>query len=243
MLKKLRTSYLLPAELLETILKYISALELSGIAHTFIASIIQLLKTDVENLKKVIIAVRQNRQVERVSEADALRDDLFIGFRDSVDAFKRRRDEKLVEAYGTIWPIIEKAGTTLYALGYTVQSGKMEALISDLDKQENQKELKTLRVLDLYNEMKEAQKKFTDIYDARLDEEAQRDFPTLNDTKKKIVPHVNALLNTMEIIHELEPGMHQELIDKLNIITTEVMSSATSRRTREDREEEEDEEL
>ena len=46
---------------------------------------------------------------------------------------RRRKKPHLKEAYDQVWPIIKKAGTRLYRLGYQEQSGKLKALFQELD--------------------------------------------------------------------------------------------------------------
>ncbi|MEP1096066.1 MAG: DUF6261 family protein [Cyclobacteriaceae bacterium] len=232
MIKKLRTSYLLPAELTETISKYLKAIVDVSLENPFIALLINLLETDNERLNQAITAVRINRLIEDVSEADALRDDLFVGFRDMLYAFKRRKDESISTAFDAVWPILEKAGTRLHALGYTEQSGKMEALFQELDKQENQDALATLGLSDLYAELKTSQEDFAAIYNNRLDEDAKKSYPTMKDAKRKAVPHVNILIDALSILDETDPEAHQELVTKMNVITTEITSTALSRKSK-----------
>jgi len=101
--------------------------------NPFITRITGMLHDDMDELNRAITAVRINNLIDDVSTSDAIQDDLFIGFRELVDAHKRRRKPILVDAYEKIWNVIEKAGTRIYLLGYTEQSGKLEALFAELD--------------------------------------------------------------------------------------------------------------
>ncbi|MEO9850309.1 MAG: DUF6261 family protein [Reichenbachiella sp.] len=232
MLKNLRTSLLLPAELAETVNAYLKSIQETIPDEPFIGKITAMLNEDLNQLNQAITAVRQNALVDDVAVSDAIRDDIFIGFRDLVDAYKRRRDADLQKAHKKLWNVIEKAGTTLYYLGYTDQSGKLEALFAEFDQVEYQEALTTLNILDVYSELKQAQADFTDLYDQRLSADAGLDYPTLKEAKGRIVPHVNSLLNAIAILHETEPERHAGLVEKLNVITTQVMSSARARKTR-----------
>ncbi|MEQ9468289.1 MAG: DUF6261 family protein [Ekhidna sp.] len=232
MIKQLRTSFLLPAELSETASKYVAATADLSAADPFIARITGLLQTDIDNLNAAITAVRLNKLVDDVAAADALRDDLFIGFKDLVDAYKRRKNQALVDAYEQIWPIIYQAGTRLYTLGYAEQSGKLEALFTELDKPENQTALATMHADGIYADLKQAQADFVTIYNSRLDEDTKKNYPTLSEAKSKTVPHVNILLDAINILDETDPGTHGALIDKLNGITTSIMAVARARKSR-----------
>lgn len=232
MLKSLRTSYLLPAELSETISRYLHAISESGLSDPFVTKLTELLSAGAETLSQALTAVRVNALIENVAEADAIRDDLFIGFKDLVNAGKRRRAEAFMQAYNAIWPVIEQAGTLLYLEGYAEQSGKLKALFAELDKPENRQHLTTLHADGIYAELKQAEADFISIYDDRLDEDAKKDYPTLSEAKRKTVPYVNRLIDAINILEEIEPGAHTALITKMNTITTAVESAALSRKTR-----------
>lgn len=232
MIRKLRASLLLSAELSETVNAYLKSIAEVIPDEPFIGRITTMLKADLEVLNQAITAVRLNTLVDDVAMADAIRDDTFIGFRDMIDAYKRRRDPEVIKAHEKLWYVIEKAGTMLYRLGYTEQSGKLEALFAEFDQAEYQEALTKLNVLDLYQELKQAQADFTDLYTQRLDVDAGRNYPTLKQAKGQLVPHVNALLNAIDVLYETDTETHQALVEKLNTITTQVMASARARKTR-----------
>ena len=232
MIKKLQVSYLRPAELTQTISNYLQAIDELDLEDPFIDRIIELLEADNEMLREAITAVRVNKLIDDVSEADALRDNLFIGFRDTLDAAKRRKNDQILAAHQTLWPILEQAGIRLYSLGYTQQSGKMDAMFHTFDKQENMDAIETLGLTELYSEMKQAQEAFTEIFNDRLDEDTKKSYPTLTDSRKRAIPHVNALIQSIGILEESDPEGHVELVNKMNGITMEIASIALSRKSR-----------
>ncbi|MDW3192274.1 MAG: DUF6261 family protein [Cytophagales bacterium] len=232
MLNKLRTSLLLPAELVETINSYLEIIPVTESSDAFLNVVTGLLREDVSRLSDAITAVRVNTLVNEVAELDAVRDDLFIGFRDMVDATKRRRDVALVQAHAAVWPVIEKAGTTLYALGYVAQSGRLEALFTELDKANHQTALATMGVNDIYTELKQAQQEFSEKYITRLDVDSQKTYPTMGEAKKKAVTHVNVLIDAINVLEEVNPGTYTDLIARFNVITASIMSVARTRKTR-----------
>ena len=145
MLKKLRTSFLLPAELAEIIGKYIIAILTLGTVDPFIMRIIGLLQTDEKNIKGALSVVK-NAKIRAVAEADSIREDLFVGLRDNIESSRRRKDPAVKEALALSWPIFESIGLQVYRLGYVEQSGKLDALIDELDNPDNQAPLTTLKV-------------------------------------------------------------------------------------------------
>ncbi|MEL6562019.1 MAG: DUF6261 family protein [Bacteroidota bacterium] len=235
MLKKLRTSFLLPAELSEIIKSYVKAVRKSGISHDFLNVVISLLLIDVENLKLAIQAIRLNALVKLVAQADAVRDDLFLSFRDIVDA-ARRRSKVFLDAHNLVFPQIEKAGNRLYQLGYMEKSGRLQALIDELKKPAYQNALLTMKVDDLFLELVEAHDNFTTLYADRLEEESKKDYPTIDEAKRKAVPHVNIFLGTVSILQEVDAANYDTLVNELNVITTEIMATARARKTRSENE-------
>ena len=234
MIKILRTSYLLPAELAETTSRYLDALAESQLSDPFLERLITLLEAGISTLQEALVAVRTNGLVKAVKAADALRDDLFIGLKDLVKAGQRRRGSTFRDAYRAIWPLIEQAGVLLYRESYAEQSGKLKALFAELDKAEYRPHLAALHAETLYAELKQAEAAFVEQNTLRLEEDARKDFPTLEEGKRKTVPYLRRLLEAIDTLDETEPGTYTALIAKLNVITTEVETVALARKTREE---------
>ncbi|MDW3192655.1 MAG: DUF6261 family protein [Cytophagales bacterium] len=242
MLEKLRTSLLLPAELADTTTRYKQTLIDQGILpgeteppatiEPFIERIFTLLDEDLTQMSTVLTAVRQNQLVTELAKADAIRDDLFIGFRDLVDASKRRQQTEIQESWQLVWPVIKSAGTRLYTLGYAAQSGRLEALFEKLDQADYQTAMTTLNATTIYAELKQAQSDFITIHDQRLAEDLTKQYPTLRDAKAQMVKHLNGLLEAVDILGETETENYTAVIDKMNVITNSIMSTARARRTR-----------
>lgn len=236
-MKNLSSSLLLPAELAETSSAYLRVIEESGLDNSFVNGLTALVKEDLITLNKALTATRDNQLVDDVAKADAVRDDLFIGLRDLIDAYKRRLNPALLEAYEKLWPIIEKSGTTLYRLGYTEQSGKLEALFAELDLPEAQAALTALHATELYADLKQAQTDFVILYQQRLEVDIAQDYPTLREARGTLVPHLNSLLKALEILELTEPNVHTALLDKVDAITTAAMIPARARKTRSENQE------
>ena len=255
MLEKLRTSLLLPSELSDTTTRYKQTLMSTGIISSddnnpgggdliasesetpatvepFVEKIVALLDEDQLRMANAMTAVRQNELVTELAKADAIRDDLFIGFRDLVDASKRRQQTEIQEAWQQVWPVIVSAGTRLYTLGYAAQSGRLEALIGKLDQSEYQTALGVMGLTDIYDELKMAQQDFAAMHDQRLSRELAQQYPSLRNAKAPMVKHLNGLLGALDILGETDPESYTPVIEKMNIITNDIMSIARARRTR-----------
>lgn len=235
MILPLHTSYLQYGELADTTQAYLQKVSETDPTVPFLQKITDLLEDDLVTLQEALTAVRINRLIQAVSEADALRDDLFIAFKEMLRALQRRPEAPYREGYQALWPLLEQAGLQLYILGYAEQSGRMEALLGALDEDVNQTHLANMGLTDLYNSLKQSQENFSELYEQRLDVDSQKDFPTLSDAKRKLVPHLNMLLNAVQLLFESEPETYESLVQELNAITSHIMASARARRTRDER--------
>jgi hypothetical protein len=231
-MEKLRITFLWPAELADTIKGYIKVIEDALLEESFLTRLIGLLYLDLALLNQAIVAVRINGLVVDLITADDLRDDLFKAFKGMVEANKTRRDPVLVAAYRKIWPLIEKAGTTLYALGYVEESGKLEALLNELEGAEYQTAMGQIGALGLFVELKQAQKDFAELYALRHEADMLKTYPTLQDAKKKAVLHLNTFFGVMKTLLELEPEKYAPVVDKLNAITNAIMITVKGRKSR-----------
>jgi hypothetical protein len=225
MIKKLKTSNLLPEQIILKVEKYLEATKELSMQEPFIKRITNLLDKNLETLKNSYEAMHTSDQLGKVAEYDAIRDDLFVGFKESIDSFRRRRNEKLIEAYEKIWAVIEKEGTNLYKLSYDSQTERMESLFRQLEEEEHTKALRTLNAYDLFLELKWAQTEFNEVYNEHLDEEAKSNYPTLSEAKGEIIPHINILIDAISILEETEPGRYTRLVDEMNSITDDILRS------------------
>lgn len=236
MLKKLRTSYLLPAELLAIANDYTAIFNESKINDPFVTRVLNFLSEGQTSMQQALTAVRQNTLITELSEADAVRDDLYIGFRDWIDANRRRHRPVIQEASDLVWPVIEQAGIKLYRLGYSEQSGRLDALFHTLDEGKYQAAMSRLQAINLYNELKEAQSNFTSLYQERIDADLLNDYPTLSEAKSKLAFRINALMITLEVLDDTSGEEHNELVSKINSVTSTYMTRGRARKTRADNE-------
>lgn len=232
MIVKLRTSFLMPAELSETTSKYVKATEEVNVQEPYVLKLLGLLKEDVSFLNKSLTRQRANSKIDSLNEADAVRDDLLIAFRDLIDIGKRRQNPAIVEAYQLTWPVLESTGLRIYRLGQTEKSGKLAALFEVLDQSSYQEALTTLNAAELYAELKTAEAQYLAIYSERVIEDGDRDTPTMEEAKRITVPHVNIFLGVLSTLEVFEPEVYDALSVRINSITAEIMTIARARKTR-----------
>lgn len=237
MITKLRTSFLLPAELTEITSKFISTTEQANITEPYVQKLLDLLRKDVKDLNKALTSLRVNSMVVAAAEADGIRDDLFIAFRDTVEIGKRRQKTEIMQAYQKVFSVLEKADLRLYRLGYTEKSGRLAALFSEMDQPDFQANLVLLNADELYIELKEAEDNFQSIYAQRLNEDISNSAPGIVEARRKAVPHVNIFLGVLSTLEVFEPEVYEILAPKINAITAEIMAIARARKTRNENDE------
>ena len=232
MIYKLRTSFLLSAELSETTSKYILLTEQAGVAEPYVQKLLLLLKEDVKDLSRALTRLTVNSKVEATAEADRVRDDFMIAFSDMVDIGKRRRDPESVAAYKKVYAVIEKVGLRIYRYGYTEKSGRLAALFEELDKPEFQTAIATLKADELYIELKAAEAAFLGAYSQRLNVESSDNSPKIEDARRKVIPHLNIFLGVLSTLEVFEPEVYEKLSASINSVTAEIMAVARARKTR-----------
>ncbi|MEQ8473916.1 MAG: DUF6261 family protein [Marinoscillum sp.] len=235
MIVKLRTSYLLAGELVDTGNAYLKAVSDAGLANDFMLKIVEHEEEGVRSLNEALMTSRRNEHVIPLEQANVHRENLFIAFRDTIDAYKRRTTEPFASAYQKVWRVIELANTRLYRFGYAEQSGRIEAMIMQLEEAGHQSALTTLGVTEVFDELKAAQLAFDALYGQR---HANSDrSSSVKEARMEAVPYLRKLLEGLGILELMEPMTHQPLINQVNGITRAIISTARSRKSRHDREE------
>lgn len=226
MIRKLRTSYLLPEDIVETVEKYLTIVAPLSASEPFIGKVTDLMQHSSDQLRKALDSVHLSQFVSKIAELHAVRDDLFIGFREMIDSHKRRRNNVLIEAYEKIWEVIEASGTELFMLSYAEQSKAMKVMFRTLDLPDNQQALKTLHADEIYMELKNAQVDFDAVYDGELDEETKENYPSVGEAKGQLLPLINSLFDAINILRLTEPGKHSALSEQLNAVTLDAMKKS-----------------
>lgn len=232
MLQKLRTSYLLSAELSETFSKYMEAVEKVTVTEPFVAKVTGLLKGNIADLDEAIAKLKTDQLIEPTAAADEDRYDLLIGFRNQVLVGKRRKNPAMQSASDRVFEVITNAGLRSSRYGYTQTSGKFRSLFGQLDQPEFQEDLQLLNAADIYAELKAAESEFLSIYATRASSATTAADVQLDELRSKVVVRGTAFLNIVELLEELEPETFSALSGTFNFITSKIMATARARRTR-----------
>ena len=228
------------SELVEATEFYSNTLETHFAEHVFILAIVAKIKPLVEALKQALLALRSSLLVEELRKLDKIRDDAFIMFRDYVGLFARSTEAAKKAAYDRIYPLIEKAGISLWALGDAEETGQMQSLFFELDKAERQADLQELDALVFYSKVKAAEADFETLAADKLDEKARKKLPTIKTSRAALEPRIRDLFPALRMVAFTDETMTDfSWIDTLNEKTDMVMAQVAARRTRNDNEEEE----
>ena len=204
MIKPIRTSLLLPAELAEISTQFKNAIEKAAINHSFINTLLTLLAEDIDQISQALTGVRLNQLVDDLLEADAVRDDSFLGFKNHINNAQRRKGEEVKLAYEGIWAILDQTGLMLYRDGYNEQTAKLTALFIELDKPENQAALQILNALGVVHRTQNRSGTFKNLYEERIKLDETKDFPSITNARKPLIRHLSVLQGVLEVVEETE---------------------------------------
>ena len=242
MIEKLKTSLLEPIELLEITTQYRQVLEDLKIVQgkgaalaakePFLQKLLVLMEADGKQLTDALAAVRKNNVVSRLAQANKSSDDLFISFKNVVNASRLRRTKELSQAHQLVWPVIEQAGTRLYRLGYKRKAGLLLSMFAELDKAPYQAALAALKAREVYFELKNAQADVERVYQQKVKHDQKLQAPTVTETKAPVIQHLYVLLGALGVLVRAEPEVYEPVIKRFNRITGHFMAVARARKTR-----------
>lgn len=219
MVKPLGTTLLLAAELLYAIKFYKKAIKKHLLYDAAIDNINMSLKYDLIELNEVLSTVPHTRQVEDLCETEAIRDYLFEMFTAKVRSFSRRRKSELKNAYLQLRDVLNSPDATAIPLAFEEQTEKYEKLFAKLGQTKNQRALATLRIYELYQELKNTHEDCVVQYRALSDDYAM-DFLMLRKVKLTAAQHLNELMSAIHTLDKNDKaGLHADLIKQFNEIT------------------------
>ncbi|GAA4274533.1 DUF6261 family protein [Aquimarina gracilis] len=226
------------SELSEVTSNYIAIVQKHLCDNTFIINITKVIQPKLEDLRSALAAVRTNSLIEEVTQLDQVRDDAFILFRDMIQAYEKTDEPEEKEAYTQLWNVIEKVGTTVYREGLLEQSGRLETLFQEMDKEAYQSALTVLGITNRYIKLKTAEQKFKVVYTERLEEDTKKNYPTINEARRALTPLVNDLIPTLRnVVLTTDPTTNPDWIALINEQTDTIMAQVAARRTRKENEE------
>lgn len=232
---KLKLSYLtilLLNTLIGRILDILSSAEISQ-AYPMIKKLIEIVTKEHGDLSEVLNSPRGSRFTEKLKECDAIRGDAFISLREYIYSASRRRKKKEIrDAALKISPYFKKHGNTLYKLGYSDLTGKMNQFQADLETPELQAAIDAAKARELYEEMVEAQQQFEQLYQVKI----TREKPDEKLKRTNLLPalkfHLILLIRNIIFLAETGDTVFTQIDRKVGEAVRDIMIIAKTRRSR-----------
>ena len=233
MLKDLSITYLSPSELLTTSERIDAIISEALSDQPFVTKISGVMKKDLDNLQESMGKDKSSVFTEKMAETDAKRDATFLALRDFSKASANRSDNKVSAAADLIINKIKKHGWTLYSMGYSDQTAALNLLFDDLDAADAVSAMQVIGADGWYTDLKNAQAEFENTYKEKVSTEAREDYLRLREAFSVLGRHLNVLLDTIGLLQELgETENIDTLVEQINEVITDVMTTARARRTR-----------
>ncbi len=229
------------AELSELTNNYLAIIETHLPENSFLMAIVALIKPKLHKLYAALAAIRINSLVEEAFHLDQIRDNAFIVFRDMIQAYEKTDIAEEQTAYKQLWAVIEKVGTRLYDEGYIEQSGRLKTLFQEMDKEDKKTAMATLGITQRYEKLKTAQQNFKEVYNERLEEDAQKNYPTISKSRAALSPLVKDLIPVLRYIaRTADTDTDLSWVALINEQTDTIKAQIAARKTRKENGEEEE---
>lgn len=188
------------------------------------------------NQEEALAASNRNKTsqfTQKLREKDHRRDESFVAFRNLMEANTHRGNEVVSTAATGICGIIRTHGWSLYAGGQKRQSGKMASLIQELDTEENQATISSLKALSWYKEMVDDNQDYAMVLEEKAKAEASEvDYDTQN-VYKTLRISCEHLFESITVLNRIAAdAKYTEIANFCNECTQKYMAAARSRKTK-----------
>ncbi len=147
---------------------------------------------------------------------DSKRDLAYISFRDYVKAFSNSQEEDKMKAGKFLSDVLQDCGWELYKLDYDKQSEQVTSLFTKLDSVEGKKAIETIGAEKFVNGLKNAERKFEELYQEKVAAESEDNVTIINSARKTLTRYIEAVLSYVDINVELQPEKFSKTADKIN---------------------------
>lgn len=237
MIQNLSTSYLLTSELKITAQRITDVVAQSFPGETIVQQLVHLIREDVDLLEQATARTRTNEFTAELAARDEERDAAFVAFRNYAKAISGRQSPNLAQAGRLIFGLIETRGMSLHRLGYSQQSAALNELFDDLATPEAVQAIDVMQGQAWYDELRHSHTLFENTYQEKVNVESQQDLPHVHTIRKNLSNSLVTLLGVLDAVQRISVGGDREsetdqLVARVNAITSEIDSSARARRTR-----------
>ncbi len=190
----------------------------------------------VTNQEEALAASNRNRSskyTQLLRDKDTRRDESFIAFRNLMEANTHRSNESTVAAADVICRIIRAHGWTLYAEGKKVQSAKMASFVKELNLDENQASIASLKANAWYNEMVEDNASYSQLLEEKAKVEGGEIDYDIESVHKNLRLSIDELFETITVMNRIAPDpKYLEIAKFCNDCTQKYIVAVKSRKTK-----------
>jgi hypothetical protein len=227
-----------PSELDGAASRIIELVARSLAAQEIVVGAVALSQNARSDLQRTLARSDKSGFTDLLDQRDGERDDAFVVLRDYSQTMTRRKDATLRAAALRLAEKIRLRGNRLARLGYTEQSGVLEALIADLRSAESQADLEKIGAKAMFEDLVEAQNEFAKAAANKLEAEKDLHFTPLRAAWRELALRLQFLLTLAETLHDIETqhqrAGHAALLSQLENLMTELHAPVRARQTRED---------
>ena len=168
-------------------------------------------------------------------DGDAMRDAAFTALRDFTGSWMKNpiATEEQLTAAARLQEVFDRHGNTLHRLGYTRQSGKMDALLVDLGTPASTADLLALSLTPIFERMAQAHADFEAIAADKAATESGETLPTITEHRPLLERRMNLILANLAEWLELDatPAL-TEAAGRMDEVIVQVMTPVLARRTK-----------
>ncbi|RUT78727.1 DUF6261 family protein [Ancylomarina longa] len=179
---------------------------------------------------------KSSQYTQWLQDKDHRRDESFIAFRNLMEASTHRNNESIAATADAICRIIRGHGWSLYAEGLKVQSAKMASLIKELNADNYQASIASLKANAWYKDMVDDNAAYTQMLEEKTSLEVREiDYDTEN-IYKSLRLSCDELFETISVLNRLAPdSKYTEIANFSNDCTHKYTTIVRSRKTKKEK--------
>lgn len=169
-------------------------------------------------MDKAFAKTTKSQFAEKLEEADALRDDVMVGFRYLILGNSYDAEAPIKEAAKRIFIEIDHYGT-VPSLSYEAETAAIDSIVKNMTTiAAHAADITLLGLNKWVTNLKTTNDDFKKVYDSRNKEEAADTVQALGVLRKKAAIDFKALLTKIEANENLNNGVYTNLINQLNAV-------------------------
>jgi hypothetical protein len=228
----LPVSDLLTAELATAGKQFVSIIAKACAPASLLAWLRDELAGHVARLEERINAKLQNRYNPKLHEADELRDQQYTNMVRYVEGALRHPDPQKALAARQLHALFAKQDPGLTRKSYAVESGKLNALLSDLKAAALQEPARLLELEQPVKDLEVTQKSFEELFGARVSTNVENDLQELSTYTSPLRQSISETLVHLNTIERREPDVYGPIVKEVNALNAEYIAKINARETR-----------